>query len=289
MAQCRRRAGQQETIIDHPRLITVLSLEQALALEGNDAPTLKLIHVSAAEGYHDYHLPGALLVTPGELVHGAPPAPGRLPALARLEALFGRLGYRGDETFVVYDDEGGGWAGRFAWTLDVIGHDRWIYLDGGIHAWAEAGGALASGACAYPPATAPRLSIDTGPIAEVEDVLAAIADPDQIVWDVRSREEFLGLRSGSARAGHVPGAVHLDWQHLKDPARATRLVEDLPGLLSEHGIDRNRAIITHCQSHHRSGLSYLVGRILDFPRIRAYHGSWSEWGNRDDLPVSTDP
>lgn len=245
--------------------------------------------MSAPEAYGDYHIRGALLVTPGELVHGGPPAPGRLPDVARLEALFGRLGYTGNETFVVYDDEGGGWAGRFAWTLDVIGHDRWRYLDGGIHAWSEAGGELASGPCGYPAATTPRLSIDTSPIAEVEDVLAAITDPAQTIWDVRSREEFLGLRSGSARAGHVPGAVHLDWQRLKDPTRATRLVKDLPALLRASGIDAGRATITHCQTHHRSGLSYMVGRILGFREIRAFHGSWSEWGNRDDLPVTTDP
>ena len=51
---------------------------------------------------------------------------------------------------------------------------------------------------------------------------------------------------------------------LKDPERATRLVEDLPSLLAEHGVDPSRAVITHCQSHHRSGFSYMVGRLLGF-------------------------
>lgn len=218
-------------------------------------------------------------------MHGAPPAPGRLPDLARLEALFGRLGFNRDQHYILYDDEGGGWAGRFAWTLDVLGHSNWSYLDGGIHAWSEVGGPLESGPCRYPTATTPVLTIDSGPIAEVEDVLAAIEDPDQIIWDVRSREEYLGLRSGSARAGHIPGAKHLDWLMLKDPDRATRLVDNLPALLAEHEVDPARRVITHCQSHHRSGLSYMVGRLLGFSSIRAYHGAWGEWGNRDDLPV----
>jgi 3-mercaptopyruvate sulfurtransferase SseA len=74
---------------------------------------------------------------------------------------------------------------------------------------------------------------------------------------------------------------------LKDPDRATRLVESLPALLAEHGVDPTRPVITHCQSHHRSGLSYMVGRLLGFANIRAYHGSWGEWGNRDDLPIET--
>ena len=277
---------------DPQRLLEPAALAQILNADPAAAPDptaegLLLVHVGDARLYEQAHLPGALLVEPAELVSGAPPGVGRLPDRHRLEALFSRLGYHPDLHLVVYDDEGGGWAGRFIWTLDIIGHHRWSYLNGGIHAWHGAGLPLEAGA---PPAVAPRpvnLELDRSPIAELEDVLAAVDDPEQLIWDVRSAEEFAGMRSGSRRAGHVPGAVNLDWMALKDPTRQLRLVDDLEGLLRRHGIDGRRRIITHCQTHHRSGLSYLVGRLLGFPDIRAYHGSWAEWGNRDDTPVTT--
>jgi len=50
------------------------------------------------------------------------------------------------------------------------------------------------------------------------------------------------------------------------------------------GITPDKKVITHCLSHHRSGLSYLVGKALDLS-IRAYDGSWSEWGNHADTPI----
>ena len=236
--------------------------------------------------YNQAHIPGALLVEPKELVDGRPPASGRLPSPERLTSLFARLGYSADQEIVLYDEEGGGWAGRMAWTLDIIGHSNWHYLDGGIHGWHAAGLGLQGG---VPPQTAPTqvsLSLDMAPVAEIADILTAIKSGNAVIWDVRSAEEYVGLKSGSARAGHIPGAVHLDWLELKDPTRALRLSEDLAGLLANKGIVGATPIITHCQTHHRSGLSYMVGRLLGFD-IRAYHGSWSEWGNRDDTPIET--
>jgi thiosulfate/3-mercaptopyruvate sulfurtransferase len=84
-----------------------------------------LVHVADADTYRQAHLPGALLVEPRDLVDGRAPAPGRLPSVERLQRLFARLAYHPQAHIVVYDDEGGGWAGRFIWTLDVIGHSRW--------------------------------------------------------------------------------------------------------------------------------------------------------------------
>lgn len=279
----------RDTIV--PDNLAKLLEPETLAERLGNAPgtddDLLLIHVTEPALYAQAHLPGALLVEPAELVSGTPPGVGRLPDRQRLEALFSRLGYAPDRHLVVYDDEGGGWAGRFIWTLDVIGHDRWSYLNGGTPAWHGAGLPLDTGAPPRVEARSVSLTLDLSPVAEVEDVLAAMNDPQQLIWDVRSAAEYAGERSGSRRAGHIPGAVNLDWMALKDPHRQLRLVENLRALLEDHGIDGSRRIITHCQTHHRSGLSYLVGRLLSYPHIRAYHGSWAEWGNRDDTPVTT--
>ncbi len=247
-----------------------------------------LVQVVDPASFRAAHVPGAVPVEPRELVCGIPPATGRLPSLQQLSVLFSRIGYQRDMKIVACDDEGGGWAGRFLWTLDVIGHRNWAYLNGGMHAWLAAGRAVETGPGHRPVPTAMRIEINPAPIAEAEDVLKAIGDPGQVIWDVRSAEEFAGARRAARRAGHVPGAVNIDWLALKDPLDSQRLVPDIRQLLDGHGICPDKSIITHCQTHHRSGLSYLVARLLDYPDIRAYHGSWSEWGNRDDLPVTLD-
>ena len=245
---------------------------------------LLLVQVTSAHVYEQMHIPGAVLVTPAELVCGVPPAVGRLPEIALLESLFSRIGYSGDEHCVVYDDEGGGWAGRFAWTLDVIGQRSWSYLNGGLQAWAHAGLRLDAGLDKPPAPSQVSLSIDRTPIAEIEDVLANVADPQQVIWDVRSPAEYTGERQSAARLGHIPGAINLDWMLLQDPQRQSRIILDLKERLAEKNISGRGAVITHCQTHHRSGLSYMLGRLLGMD-IRGYHGSWSEWGNREDTPI----
>ncbi len=268
-----------------PPLQRLLEPAQLDALRRESADLL-LIHVASAAGYAAGHIAGAVHVAPGELVCGIPPATGQLPPIERLEALFARIGYRPDAQIVAYDDEGGGWAGRFIWTLDVIGHRDWAYLDGGVHAWADAGLPLDRTAASPTPARA-RLSIDRAPIADAADILAVLGDPDTVVWDCRSAEEYSGRRITATRNGHIPGAVHLDWLELMDRSRALRLREDLRELLAARGITADKHVIAHCQTHHRSGLAYLAARLLEFPSVRGYHGSWSDWGNRDDTPVES--
>lgn len=246
---------------------------------------LLVVDLCGDENYTRFHLPRAVHVSPHELVSGVKPATGKLPDLARLNHLFSRIGYSRDKHIVAYDDEGGGWAGRFIWTLDVIGHEMSSYLNGGLIAWATAEFPLTA---EVPVAEAAQtdLAIDTTVIAETEDVLASIDNDSVIVWDARSPEEYAGTRVVAARGGHVPGAINLDWLELMDRNRQLRLVENYRELIAEKGFDQAETVLTHCQTHHRSGLTYLVGKLAGL-NIRAYHGSWSEWGNDPDTPIET--
>ena len=244
-----------------------------------------LVQVTSSALFEQAHIPGAVLIEPGELVCGIPPASGKLPSAAQISATLSRIGYQPQQRIIAFDDEGGGWAGRLCWTLDVIGHYDWAYLDGGLHAWHAAGLPLSQGYSTPAPAEPWGITIDTDPIAEILDVMTAIEDADSVIWDVRSAEEYAGLRSGSARRGHIPGAVNLDWELLKDANRQLRLIDNLEEVAESLGLFQAKQVITHCQTHHRSGLSYLVGRLLGL-NIKAFHGSWAEWGDDPSTPIT---
>lgn len=270
---------------DYEPLPLLLEPDELEPLLGREE--LLIVDLSSADHYARHHVPGAVHLPAQVLQCGIQPAVGKLPGVESLSLTLSRLGLTADKHVVAYDDEGGGWAGRFIWTLDALGHDRCSYLNGGLHAWVNEG---------HPVETEPRAPHASNyvaniqrpeVIAEADDVLASLDQDDCCIWDARSAQEYRGERLAAARAGHIPGAINLDWLELMDRSHNLRLLprDALKTRLEAAGFTPDKRIITHCQTHHRSGLTYLAMKVLGYPNIQAYHGSWSEWGNREDLPV----
>lgn len=261
-----------------------LVIEPADLASRLEAPELILVDLSPAARYLEGHIPGARHVDPKRTQRGELPAPGLLPALEALNALFGELGHRSDAVYVVYDDEGGPWAGRFIWLLDVIGHSHHHFLNGGLQAWVAEQRSLEQ-SIPTPSANNVSLTIRETPTASREYLQSRLGADDLVIWDARSAAEYSGEKLLAARGGHIPGAVNLDWTTGLDPARDLRIRADIGERLHQAGITPDREIITHCHTHRRSGFTYLLAKALGYPRIKAYAGSWSEWGNLPDTPI----
>lgn len=264
-------------LLEPEQLAAMLPLENTLILDQ-----------SKAECYAEGHVPSAIHLDFKRLQLGQAPTPGALPSLEDLSALFSELGLTPDTTVITYDDEGGGWAGRLIWALDMIGHQKYAYLNGGIHAWRLAGLATEQNANQPSAGDYQVTALQDGYSLSKEDIVARIGQADFAIWDARSEAEYLGDKVISKRGGHIPGAVNYEWTRGMDKERGLRIndLDDFRALLTDMGLTADKEIATHCQTHHRSGFTYLVGKILGL-NIKAYAGSWSEWGNDDATPVAT--
>ncbi|MDB6063716.1 MAG: thiosulfate sulfurtransferase [Verrucomicrobiaceae bacterium] len=251
-----------------------------------DHPDLLILDASSAANYQRGHVPNAIHIAPQALQNGIQPAVGKLPSVEQLSALFASVGLTPDKHVIAYDDEGGGWAGRLLWTLEVLGHHRYSYLNGGLPAWANEGHPLEADASVGVPSQFVA-QIHPESIATLDYIRDHLGDHSFAVWDARSPDEYVGRKVVAARGGHIPGAINLDWIELMDRRRNLRLLplEVLSERLQALGLTPDKTIVTHCQTHHRSGLTWLAMKVLGYPDIKGYDGSWGEWGNRSDTPV----
>jgi len=269
--------------VDLPLLIEPEQLQPLLG-----TPDLLVVDLSRPEQYATAHLPGAVFLPFNQLTRGVPPGAGKLPGENLMSRVMSSIGLTPDTHVVAYDDEGGGWAGRLIWTLDVIGHRKYSYLNGGLHAWVAEKRPLEAG-IAMPQPSQYQAKYGTDAIMTKEDILARLGDPTLAIWDARSMEEYFGNRESAQKNGHIPGAVNYEWTRAMDTHHNLRLrnLETIRKELKSLGITADKTIVTHCQTHHRSGFTYMVGKILGFPNMKAYPGSWAEWGNDPKTPVET--
>lgn len=246
---------------------------------------LLIVDLCKQANYPSAHIPGAVYLDYNKIVSGQKPATGKLPPIESLNQTLSEIGLTADTHVVAYDDEGGGKACRFLWTLDEIGHRHFSFLNGGMHAWANERHPLEQGITQPTPSTFIG-HYTTQANVELDDVLANLENKEICLVDTRSLQEYTGQKCYSQRGGHIPGALHLDWIQAVDQYNNLKLKpqSEILAMIEQLNISKDNAIIVYCQTHHRSSHSYIVFKSLGF-KVKGYSGAWSEWGNHPDMPL----
>jgi len=242
----------------------------------------------AAAEYAKAHIPGAVFFGIDEIRDHSNDLPHMLASPAEFATAVRRLGVSRDSTVVVYDSHGLFSAPRVWWNFRVMGHGASFVLDGGLPRWIAEGRALESG-WRTPDHGDFKAHPDWSLLAALDAVRHAVGAGGAQLVDARSADRFTGAtpepRAG-LRSGHMPGALNAPWSGLVADgglADATRL----RSLFEASGVDLARPVITTCGSGVSASLLALALARLGRPDVAVYDGSWSEWGARDDTPITT--
>jgi thiosulfate/3-mercaptopyruvate sulfurtransferase len=252
---------------------------------GSDDP---YIVVSGRNSFEAGHVPGAdFLDLQGEFSDQATRLRFMMPAVAQLEAAFGRHGLGDDTRVVLYSIGTMMWATRFWWMLKSLGFDGAAVLDGGFEKWQAEGLPVEHGpARGYPPATfvaRPR----PGWFVDKQAVLAAIPRADAVIVNALGTQFHQGLEpSRYGRPGRVPGSVNVPAASLIDPQKKTfTSVADAEAKFAAAGVAKDKHVIAYCGGGISATIDLFLLHQLGFDELSLYDGSMGEWAKDGTLPI----
>jgi len=282
---------------DYPYGVGRINLVSTEWLQENlDRVPGNLMVVDVQPNIHDYikmHIPGSVYFCPSTLrvpLHGTP---GKWTPVEAAQAMFRRIGLDRDTPVVVYTGTGlfKGWGDGLeqtmvAYSLARFGHDHVYVLDGGLDKWVEEDRATAQ---VFPKVETSSFEAEVRSEMFVDyETFRAIKDNDDVVLlDARPGNVYAG-EGPWIRNGHIPGAVNLPWKSLMDPgnARLLRPEEEIVATVEDVGATPDKMVICSCGTGREATNEYLLFKhYLNYPRVKLYEGSFTEWSSYSENPV----
>ncbi len=210
---------------------------------------------------------------------------------------FGAAGLDGTKTAVLYEqsmDTGFGQSCRGYFLLSYLGYPNIKVLHGGLQAWEATGMPTDTATVAPTPAT---FTVDPDAAAlmlTLDDMKAALMQPDIALLDVRDVDEWIADSSSPygkdfcPRKGRIPGAKWIEWYRMMKPTADGPMIKSADEVLAECasvGISADTPVYVYCFKGARASNTFLALKEAGVKDVRIYFGSWNEWSRDPSLPI----
>ncbi|TLE21064.1 3-mercaptopyruvate sulfurtransferase [Vibrio cholerae] len=215
------------------------------------------------------------------------PLPHMMPSEEHFNTLARELGINQDSFIVVYDNSGTFASPRAWWMFKAMGHHKVYILNGGLTEWKAQGYNVTQNY--REPIPKGNLDGKLNPQAFVDAsyVLKQIDNPHSQTIDARGLARFFGEvpepRPG-VRSGHIPGSSCLPFAELITGHKLKEQAELRP-LLTHMLPETAQEFLFSCGSGVTACIVLLAAYVCGYKNLSVYDGSWTEWGQRQDLPI----
>ncbi len=212
-------------------------------------------------------------------------------------SLMDRLGIKADTEVILYGGNNNWFAAYAYWYFRYYGHGNVRLMDGGRKKWELEGRPVTTDVTHPTPTTGYRVATPNNAIRAFRGFVETevLAKPGFGLVDVRSPEEYRGEllapphlpQEQAQKPGHIPGARNIPWAKSVDPQTGAFLPEDqLRSLYEGQGLTPDQEVVAYCRIGERSAHTWFVlHELLEYPKVRNYDGSWTEWGSMIGVPI----
>ena len=263
-----------------------------------DDPDLRVLDASyylpdmgrdARAEYAAAHIPGARFFDIDDIADARSALPHMAAPAEKFMSRMRALGVGDGHQVVVYDGMGMFSAARVWWNFRLMGKTDVAVLDGGFPKWQAEARPVED----MPPVIRDRhitVQRQAHLVKDVTQVAAASKLGDWQIVDARSPARFRGdepePREGM-RAGHIPGSRNVHYARLLEADGTLKDEAALEAIFEAEGVDVAKRTITTCGSGVTAAIVMLALHRLGNADVSLYDGSWSEWGQFEQLQVET--
>jgi thiosulfate/3-mercaptopyruvate sulfurtransferase len=217
----------------------------------------------------------------------------------KFAAIFGAAGLSGKETAVVYEqsmNSGFGQSCRGYVLLRYLGYPKVKILHGGYVAWTAAELPTTTAVPTPEPKSFPIDPSAAGILVDLQNMKAAVADPNIVKLDTRDVDEWIADSSSPygkdfcPRKGRIPGAVWLEWYRMMKPTPSGPMFKSREEILAECatvGITPATPVVLYCFKGARASNTLVALKEAGVDNVTLYFGSWNEWSRDPSLPIET--
>lgn len=236
--------------------------------------TMVVIDANTADNYAKSHVIGAVNVPHKEL-YTEDKIEGLIQSPQDLAAYFGKKGISNTSNIVIYDDGSNKYSCRVYWVLDYLGAENLRILHKDMDKWKAARVPLTRNKTAAKAATF-TANVNSAIIATAADVLGCSANC--VLVDSRHFSEYDGTSEKPVSAGHIKGAINVEYKEFLDDKGAFKSADELKAVAEKHGLTSGKTIILYCQTSVRATPSFVaLKEILGYPNVKVYDGAYNEW------------
>ena len=237
-------------------------------------PNTKVISVNKAESYAKMHITGAVHIDL-KTFYKSGSLKGILKSNDELAVLLGKKGISNANKIVIYDRGNYKASGRLYWVLKYLGCKDVKILNGHLKAWQAARKPVTKTPTKVK-ATTFTVAAKSNYLASTRDVKMASSNPNVILVDARSKEEFDGLKGKTSKLGHIPGAVNFEFSKILVGDKLKSNTE-IQALFTKAGITKSKEIILYCETSVRAGVLFLALKGLGYTKVKVYDGAFYKW------------